>query len=134
MIDQISIYTENRKGAAREIFSIFSKENINVLCFVNCDSGEFGTMRLIVSDAEKAMNCLTDKGYLCKATKVLATELDDVPGALESLLLKIENMYINIDYMYVGYSRENSAPIIILHCSDMEIVARALTDAGYKIY
>lgn len=134
MIDQISVYTENKRGAAREIFSLFAKANINVLCFVNGDSGEFGTMRIIVSDSAKAMDEINKKGYLCKCEKVIATELLDVPGTLEKCLSVIENMNVNIDYMYVGYSREHNTPIIILHSSDMDIVADTLKSNGYKLH
>lgn len=134
MIDQISVYTENKRGAARGVFSLFAKEKINVLCFVNSDSGEFGTMRIIVSDAQKAIEKLNEKGYLCKFEKIIATELEDVPGALEGFLLKIENMNVNIDYMYVGYSRENNAPLIILRCNDMDIVSKNLENSGYKLH
>ncbi len=134
MVQQISIYTENRRGAAREIFSIFAKENINILCFVNSDSGEFGTMRLIVSDPEKAMAQLNAQGYLCKKDNVLAAELEDVPGALERFLIRFEEMNINIDYMYVGYMRESHAPVIVLHCEEMDIVASQLKGSGYTIY
>lgn len=134
MIKQISIYTENRRGAAREIFSVFAKAGINILSFVSSDSGEFGTMRLIVSDSAAAMAELTRKGYLSKMDSVLAAELEDVPGALENLLAFIEEMNINIHYMYVGYMRENRVPIIILRCDEMGIVEQNLTGKGYTVY
>lgn len=134
MIDQISIYTENRRGAAREIFSLFAKEKINVLSLVNSDSGEFGTMRLMVSDTDAAMNVLNQHDYLCKRDRVLAAELDDEPGALELFLAKFEDMNLNIDYMYVGYMRDNHMPVIIVRCKDMDIAADVLTRNGYKIY
>ncbi len=134
MIEQISIYTENRRGAAREILSIFSKLEINVLSLVNSDSGEFGTMRLIVSDTAAAMEELKNQGYLCKTNYVLAAELDDVPGSLESFLTRIEDMNINISYMYVGYMRANKTPVIIFHCNDMDIVESVLQNNGYILY
>ena len=134
MIDQISIYTENRRGAAREILSIFSKAGINVLSFVNSDSGEFGTVRVIVSDTDKAMESLKTGGYLCKLDNVLAAELDDTPGSLEQFLGVIDEMNISIDYMYVGYMRDNHMPVIIIHCSFMDIVAQGLNKHGYTIY
>jgi len=134
MIDQISIYTENRRGAAREILGILARDDINILCLVNSDSGEFGTMRLIVSDSVKAMNILKENGYLCKKETVIASEMEDAPGSLEKFLLKFEEMNINVDYMYVGYSRDNNMPVIIVRCQYMDIVETQLKAAGYRIH
>lgn len=134
MIEQISIYTENKRGAARRIFAALSEKDINILCFVNSDSGEFGTLRLIVSDTHLAMETLGSLGYLCKRTQVLAIELADHPGELERVLAKVEDMNININYMYVGYDRETGAPLIVFHSEDMDVVAGMLERAGYVVH
>lgn len=133
MTDQISIYTENKKGAAREILSTLSREGINILGIVSHDSAEFGTMRLIVSEPEKAFSLLCEKGYLCRMGAVLAIELEDKPGELENMLAAVGDMNLNIDYLYVGYSRERCTPVIHLRCSDMELVAAMLERKGYRV-
>lgn len=134
MIDQLSVYTENKKGTARKIFSELRKADINVLGFVNNDSGEFGTVRLILSDTQAAYECLTQAGYLCRTGHVLGVELEDNPGALENLLAHIENMNINVEYMYVGYRRENNMPIIVISCEFVDVVGDSLSRAGYTVY
>lgn len=133
MIEQLSLFTENRRGAARKIFGILAGKNINVLCLCNSDSGEFGTMRLILSDTATAAEALKSEGYLVKADHVLAAELDDRPGSLESLLAHIEEMQVNIDYMYVGYMRESRSPVIVVRCDDMDIVEQNLRASGYSV-
>ncbi len=90
--------------------------------------------RLIVSDTEKVAQILKCKKYICKTTPVIGLELEDIPGAMESLLKVFEEMNINIDYVYVGFYRENNAPIIILHCDDVETVSNTLKYKGYKVY
>lgn len=134
MLNQISVYTENKKGAAKTIFSLLAKKDINVFSLVNSDSGEFGTMRIIVSDTDAAIEELKGNGYLCKVDKVIASELEDKPGSLESFLTHIETININISYMYVGYMRESKAPVIILRCEDSDIVESNLIRNGYKTY
>ena len=79
MLAQISIYTENKKGAAKDILSILAKKDINILNLVSSDSGEFGTMRLLVSDTEVALTELKQNNYLCRRDWVIATELEDKP-------------------------------------------------------
>lgn len=134
MIKQLSIYTENRKGAALKILSLLSSKNINVLGFVNNDSGEFGTVRLILSDNVAARAALADEGYMVKESDVMAIELEDKPGALEGLLKVFDNMNININYMYVGYMREKSTPVIMINSTDMDIVSNTLASKGYAVY
>ena len=136
MIKQISVYTENKKGASRKILGVLSKENINVLGFVNNDSGEFGTARLIVEDDKtgEAYELLSHEGYLCRMSGVIGVELEDSPGALEKLFTAIDNMNINMDYVYIGYRRENSMPLILVHCGSMDIVEEVLIGQGFKVY
>ncbi|MCR4735154.1 MAG: hypothetical protein K5829_09145 [Treponema sp.] len=132
-MEQLSIYAENKKGTLKTILSILSQANINVLAFVNDDRGEFGTIRLIVSDTDKGL-ALLEKSFICKKAQVLGIELPDNPGSLQGLLAQIEEMNININYMYVGYRRENSVPVIIIHTDEIEIVAKTLKNKGFKIY
>lgn len=134
MVEQISIYAENKHGEARKVFKLFKEADINVLCFINSDAGEFGTMRFIVSDTKLAARLLKEKEYLFKVQEVIATELEDHPGALEELLARVEDMNINIEYMYVGYSRETNKPLIIFRCEEKDIVARNLEKNNYRIY
>lgn len=134
MLAQISIYTENKKGAAKDILSILAKKDINILNLVSSDSGEFGTMRLLVSDTEVALTELKQNNYLCRRDWVIATELEDKPGTLESFLAHIEKVNINIEYMYVGYIRETKTPVIIIHCDDIEIVEQNLKSNGFKVF
>ncbi|MBQ1710699.1 MAG: hypothetical protein II032_06250 [Treponema sp.] len=132
-MEQLSIYAENKKGTIKSILSILSKSQINVLGIINDDKGEFGTIRLILSDTDKAISLL-EKSFICKKAQVLGIELQDNPGALEELLSQIEEMNININYMYVGYRRENSMPVIILHTDELEIVSKSLQKKGFKIH
>lgn len=132
-MEQLSIYAENKKGTIKNILSILSQAKINVLGFVNDDKGEFGTIRLIISDTDKGLSLL-EKSFICKKAQVLGIELPDNPGSLQGLLAQIDEMNININYMYVGYRRENSMPVIIFHTDEMEIVAKTLQKKGFKIH
>lgn len=133
-MEQLSVYVENKKGTIKSILSVLSNANINVLGFVNDYGGEFGTIRLIISDTKKAQTLLEKDKFLCKIVKVIGIELDDTPGSLEKLMTKIQKMNINIDYIYVGYRRENNMPIIVIHTDEQEIVENELLKTGYKIY
>lgn len=134
MIRQLSVYMENKKGGTLEVLSLLSRSQINVLGLVSKDNTEFSTLRLILSDASAARRVLEEAGYLCNTSLVVGVELDDSPGALEAMLALIEHMNININYLYVGYARENGMPIIIVHCEYAQPVEEALNRAGYRTH
>jgi len=118
----------------RGILDLLAREDINVLGFVNNDSAEFGTVRLIVTDTQRALQIFQEHDLLCRTSLVIGIELEDKPGALMNLLAIPERMNVNVKYMYLGYRRENGAPIIILSCEDADIVGARLANSGYTVY
>ena len=96
------------------------------------DSAEYGIVRLVVSDPEKAGEVLREAGYLCRLTQVLGIELDDQVGALNRLLTELEQSNINVDYLYLSYNRASGMPIMVLHTADTAQVENILVSRGYK--
>ena len=134
MINQLSIYTKNEKGTMRRLLSLLAKEGINVLGIVNNDNAEFGIIRLLTDNCDKSYDVLLSNGYLCEKTYVIGVELNDEVGEMEKLLAAYDEMNVNIDYMYIGYLRENSMPVIMIHSVDMTTVLAALTSRGFTVH
>ena len=129
---QISIFTENRKGAMRSITHLLAEGGIDIDAFVTNDSAEFGIVRMLVSDPDKAGELLTNAGYQIKRTPVMAFEIPDEPGSLDRLLECIEDANINIDYLYASFDRESAGPVIIIRADDMEELERFLKGRGFR--
>lgn len=134
MITQVSVFAENKKGAMRTLLNTLSQADINILGYVTNDSAEFGIVRIITSDNDKTYDLLTNHGYLCKLTKVIGVELEDKPGMMAQLLDTIQNMNINVDYLYLGYSRESNMPVTLFACESMEEVENTLKHLGYRVH
>ena len=130
MVNQISIYAENRKGAMRAITRILSGADINIHSFVTNDSAEFGIIRMLVSDTEKAYRLLNDAGYQVRQTSVMAIEIPDEPGSLDHVLKFIEQANININYLYTSFDRDGAGPIIAIHADDMDELEAFLSASG----
>ena len=86
MLKQLSIYAENKKGNLQHITRILTDENINIWGSVTNDSAEYGIIRMVVSDAEKAKDALEKENFLCRLTDIIGVEMDDEVGNLNSLL------------------------------------------------
>ena len=133
MLKQLSIYAENKKGALQIITAALFEEGINIWGSVTNDSAEYGIIRMVVSDPVKASRKLTEKGYLCRLTDVIAVETEDKPGALNTLLTALIESNISVDYTYLSFNRDSSTPVMILHTADPEEVEICLKAKGFKM-
>ena len=131
MITQLSIYAENKKGAMKEMTSLLQQAGLDIDAFVTNDSAEFGTVRMIVSDPDKAYDIFTRAGYLVKKVSVLMVAITDVVGSLDKLLECIQQANVNIDYLYATYDRISAGPIIVIRTEDMAELENYLRSHGY---
>ena len=133
MLKQVSIYAENVKGKMLEITSILAGENINILGSVTNDSAEYGIVRMVVSDPEKACEVLKKNSVICKLTDVIAVEIKDEVGNLNKLLKALNDANINVNYLYLSFNRESGCPIMVLHTDDTREVENSLKSKGFSL-
>ena len=133
MIRQLSIFAENKRGAMNRITQILQDNEINMNTLVTNDSAEFGIIRMLVSDTQKAADVLSAAGYMCHSDSVAAIEIDDACGSLNKLLSVISAGNINLDYLYVTYNTLSRLPVAILRAADLMEVEGFLQGRGYNI-
>ena len=133
MIEQISVFAENKKGAMKDITGVLGSSGINLYNAVTNDSAEYGIVRLLCDDTKKAAEVLSGAGYMCKISKVISVKLPDDPGSLNTLLTSIYDANINIDYIYVSYNRHDAAPVAIIHAPGYAEVESCLKSKGYAL-
>ena len=133
MLKQVSIYAENKKGTMQKITAILLENNINILGSVTNDSAEYGIIRMVVSDAQKAYDSLMEAGYLCRLTDVIGVEVQDEVGNLNRLLQDLEASNISVDYLYLSFNRDSGKPIMVFHCQDTGEVRACLATKGYTV-
>ena len=132
MIRQLSIFAENRRGAMSRITQILYDAGINMNTLITNDSAEFGIIRMLVSDTDKAADVLQNAGYMCHTDAVAAVEIGDECGSLNRLLSVISDGNINLDYLYVTYNTLSRLPVAILRTSDLPEVESFLQGRGYN--
>ncbi|MCR5292301.1 MAG: amino acid-binding protein [Eubacterium sp.] len=132
MIDQLSVYAENTRGAMLKVSKAISDSGIDILNVVTNDSAEFGIVRMIVDEPEKAEELLASMGYMCKIDKVIGVEIPDEVGSLTALLDVVNTCKMIIDYIFVSYSRDTKTPLAIMKVTEAEEVEAKLRENGYK--
>lgn len=133
MLKQLSIYAENKKGVMQNITGILKDEDINILGSVTNDSAEYGIVRMVVSEPDKAMEALIAAGYLCYVIEVIGVEVEDKTGNLNDLLLTLKDSNVSVDYLYLSFNRDSGKPIMVFHTEDIMEVRACLKSRGYTV-
>lgn len=131
MLQQVSVIAENKKGSMDKIIRNISEAGVDFYNVVSNDSPEFGIIRMLCSDPEKAYGILKEEGYLCKIDNVLGIAISEEVGSLSRLLKDVSDSFVNIDYLYVCYIRNVRNPVAILHVQESAEVQECLVGKGY---
>jgi hypothetical protein len=127
-IRQLSIFMENRAGRLARITTAIGRAGVNIRAMSLADTSDFGILRLIVTDAEKAFDILKDQGFTVKVSDVIAVAIPDVPGALGNLLTIMERADLNVEYMYVVSEKRMEEAILILRFDDLDRAVEVLLE------
>ena len=133
MTEQISIFAENKKGAMSTITGLLKDAGINIRSILTNDSGEFGTIRMLVSDVPLAREVFEKAGYQVHIDRVIGIYMEDRCGGLHDILQSIADSNINIHYVYISYDRTNASPIAIMKTSGYAEVESCLKSKGYRL-
>ena len=112
IIRQLSIFLENRTGRINEVARILADNGINMQAFSMAETADFGLLRLIVPDVDRAVEVLRAENIAVMVTDVLCVNCPNVPGSLSEVLEKLASNNVFIEYMY-AFSDGDSANVII---------------------
>lgn len=126
LVKQLSIFLENKRGRFTEVAKLLGKEDINMRAFTVSENSDFGILRLIVSDTDRAIQLLRDNKYAVTEADVIFLRCPNVPGALGKVMDIITNAKIFIEYMY-AFAEDGSANVVI-RPDDLEKCAKVLSD------
>ena len=117
-ITQLSVFVENQFGNLSEILDVLSENNINIRALSMADTSEFGILRMIVDNTEKAASKLREIGVVVKSSEVIAEHIDDTPGGLAKLVARLKEGGVSIEYLYAFLNREDDSAQVVLRVDD----------------
>jgi hypothetical protein len=119
IVKQVSVFLENKSGRLNEVTQILGDAGLNMSAFTIADTSEFGILRLIVSDPDRAKEVLKKNKFAVQTTEVILVKTPNVPGGLAKMLniLNAENVFI--EYMYAFSNSEDTA-VIVLRPTDLQ--------------
>ena len=126
ILKQLSVFVENKEGRLKDITQVLKDSGIDIKTMSLADTSEYGMVRLIVSDVDKAKQELKAAGFPVSITDVLAVKADDRIGFLHDLLCKLEGNISSIEYMYTLPSEDG--PVVILKVANPEEIEKILNE------
>jgi hypothetical protein len=132
-VEQISIFLENKPGGLSSVTKVLKDSQINIRALSLADTSDFGILRLIVDDVNKAKKVLNENGFAVGRTHVIAVEVPDRPGGLHSILDLLTREGINVEYMYAFVERSGENAVIIFRFDNIDQAIEALLNAGFTV-
>ena len=132
-LKQLSVFLENKPGRLSHPCKALADAGINILTLCLADTEQFGILRLIVKDWEKAKTVLQNAGCVVNESEVLAIEVPDRPGGMESILAILEPNAVNIEYMYAFSLKRGNNAVLIARIEDADRAIDILRKKGIDV-
>ena len=130
MVYQISVFLENRAGQFAEITGILAENGIDLRAISIAETADYGILRMIVDDAQKATSLLMQHGYLLTMTPVIVVAVSDQPGGIAPVLATMAEGNIDIEYMYSLFTHVEGKAYIVFRVAEAEKFVTLLGNHG----
>jgi hypothetical protein len=132
-IKQISLFAENKQGHIAAPVRLLAEQGIDIRALVLAETQQYGILRMIVSDWQKAATLLEFAGFTVKVTEVLAVGVGDHPGGLAHVLATLDACGINIEYMYAFPRFRDDGAVLLFRFTDPDAAIACLWASGCNV-
>ena len=132
IVKQLSVFLENREGRIKDVLEILATNDINIVATSLADTSEYGMLRMIVSDPEKAQRVLKEKSVSAMLTDVICIRVSHAVGSLYKAMKALEDAKVNVEYMYAFANGADASAV--LKTRDAELAVKTLEEKGFSVY
>lgn len=132
IIKQLSVFLENREGRIKDVLEILATNDINIVATSLADTSEYGMLRMIVSDPEKAQRVLKEESISAMLTDVICIRVPHATGSLYKAMKALEEAKVNVEYMYAFANGADASAV--LKTRDAALAIETLTKHGFSVY
>lgn len=133
-ITQLSVFLENRPGRLSALCRTLADAGVNLSTLMLSDNGEFGLLRLLTPDVEKAKTTAAAAGYAVTTSDVVALQVPDRPGGLAGVLVLLEKAGVSVEYMYAFAERPGTEAVMVFRFDNTDKALAALHAAGVPVF
>lgn len=132
-VKQLSVFVQNEKGALAEVLNAIADADIEIRALSIADTNDFGILRVITNNSEKATLALAEHHFVSSLTDVVAVRVDDAPGGLAKAVDTLQAADINVEYIYAFVGQSKNHACVVLRVNNNEIAERTLVSAGFEL-
>ena len=130
MAKQISVFLENKAGRLARVTKVLGEASINIRALSIADTSDFGILRIIVNNPDKAYQILKDAGFTVSETEVIAVQVPDLPGSLAGVLEQMSEEKLNIEYLYAFLGTNQEDALVIFKVEDIQLARKSFKEKG----
>jgi hypothetical protein len=127
-VRQLSVFVENQPGHLADALATLASAGVNIHSFTIADTTDYGVLRLILNEVEKAQNALNDAGYMVVEHPVVRTVLKDEAGALAAVIRLVHESGLDIEYIYQG-----NRDTLCVKTEELERLEDLLVKNGFRV-
>lgn len=132
-IQQISVFVQNQKGALNNVLKIIAEQNIEIRALSIADTSDFGILRFITEDSEKATLALSENHFVSSITEVVGAKVSDRPGGLSEVVDLLAENNIDVEYLYAFVTHSGKQACVVFRVNDNELAEKVLKSAGIPL-
>lgn len=133
-VQQLAVFVENVPGRLKKVAQVLADNQVNMRAITLADTSDFGVVRMLVDDNEKALKILEDNRFVAKLSNILAVKMGDEPGQLLTLLGEFEANNINIEYMYAFKVGQINEALMLFKVDKEDLAQKVLIEAGHHVF
>lgn len=123
---QLSVFLENKPGTLAAVCEALAEQKVNIYALSISDTTDHSVIRMVLSDPQKALHVLGERGVLVVENKVLLIENSNQPGTLAGIAETLAEAKINIEYAYLATSPKSETGLAVLRVSDTKKAVKVL--------
>ncbi len=127
---QISVFVDNKPNQLTGVMALLKDCGINVRALSLADTSDFGILRMVVNDTDKAEKVLKNASYAVTVTEIVAITIPDSPGQLSRVLDILGEENVNLEYLYAFTGASDRSVSFVIRVDDIKLASDALTKGG----
>ncbi len=126
-VKQLTVFVENKSGRVSDILDALGKANIDISALSIADTSDYGLMRMITDEPQKAKEILDGAGVAVKITDALAVPIENRPGGLAAAMKRLKDGGVSVEYLYAFVGRKDGGALVVLKTDDNEKADKLLS-------
>jgi len=132
-VKQVAVFLENKSGRLADISHCLAQAGINIRALSLADTADFGILRIVADDTDKAQRVLKEQGFTVGITNLVAVEAEDRPGGLDKILQAVSKAGLNVEYMYAFTQVSGQKGMMLFRFEQPDAAISALQAGGIKV-